>query len=106
MTDINFDGIENFRDFGGYATASGHKLAAGRLFRSANHAYATDEDLAKLRDLGVAVIVDLRSAVDAYQRQLVLAALARHQDNWAAAARELGLDRANLHRLAVRLGLK
>ena len=53
-----------------------------------------------------AVIVDLRSAVDAYQRQLVLAALARHQDNWAAAARELGLDRANLHRLAVRLGLK
>ena len=60
MTDINFDGIENFRDFGGYATASGHKLAAGRLCRSANHAYATDEDLAKLRDLGVAVIVDLR----------------------------------------------
>ena len=52
------------------------------------------------------MIVDLRSAVDAYQRQLVLAALARYQDNWAAAARELGLDRANLHRLAVRLGLK
>ena len=53
-----------------------------------------------------AVIVDLRSAVDAYQRQLVLAALARHQDNWAAAARELGLDRANLGRMAKRLGLK
>src|SRR5262245_58756390 len=60
MTNINFDGIENFRDFGGYATASGQRLQSGRLFRSANHAYATDEDLAKLRDLGVAVIVDLR----------------------------------------------
>ena len=60
MTNINFDGIENFRDFGGYATASGQRLQNGRLFRSANHAYATDEDLAKLRDLGVSVIVDLR----------------------------------------------
>jgi protein tyrosine/serine phosphatase len=60
MTTIDFDGIENFRDFGGYATTSGRRLTSGRLFRSANHAYATDEDLAKLRDLGVAVIVDLR----------------------------------------------
>src|SRR3990167_5260933 len=57
---IDFEGIENFRDFGGYATACGRGLKAGRLFRSANHAYATDEDLAKLRDLGVEVIVDLR----------------------------------------------
>ncbi|UTP39242.1 tyrosine-protein phosphatase [Phenylobacterium sp. LH3H17] len=57
---IEFEGIENFRDFGGYATACGRGLKAGRLFRSANHAYATDEDLAKLRDLGVTLIVDLR----------------------------------------------
>ena len=49
---------------------------------------------------------DLRQAVDDYQRQLISAALQRHTGNWAAAARELGLDRANLHRLAVRLGLK
>ena len=49
---------------------------------------------------------DLRFAVDAYQRQLIQAALVRHNDNWAATARELGVDRANLHRLAVRLGIK
>ncbi|WP_309645208.1 tyrosine-protein phosphatase [Phenylobacterium sp.] len=55
-----FEGIENFRDFGGYATACGRGLKAGRLFRSANHAYATDADLAHMRDLGVEVIVDLR----------------------------------------------
>ena len=46
MTTIKFEAIENFRDFGGYATASGRGLKAGRLFRSANHAYATDGDLA------------------------------------------------------------
>ncbi len=50
--------------------------------------------------------VDLREAVDAYQRHLITAALARQQGSWAAAARELGLDRGNLHRLALRLGLK
>lgn len=57
---IAFEGIENFRDFGGYDTACGRGLKAGLLFRSANHAYATEADLAALRDLGVATIVDLR----------------------------------------------
>ncbi|NER60925.1 hypothetical protein G3435_14970, partial [Pseudomonas sp. MAFF212428] len=49
---------------------------------------------------------DLRQALDLYQRQLIEACLARHQHNWASAARELGLDRANLSRLARRLGLR
>jgi len=48
----------------------------------------------------------LREATDSYQRQVIDACLQRHQDNWAAAARELGLDRANLSRLALRLGLR
>jgi anaerobic nitric oxide reductase transcription regulator len=49
---------------------------------------------------------DFRSAVTAFERTMVVDALARHNQNWAAAARELGLDRANLNRLARRLGLK
>lgn len=49
---------------------------------------------------------DLRQALDDYQRLLVQACLERHQHNWASAARELGLDRANLSRLARRLGLR
>ncbi|OWJ97498.1 nitric oxide reductase transcription regulator [Pseudomonas sp. A46] len=49
---------------------------------------------------------DLRTAVDQYQRQMVVACLNRHQQSWAAAARELGVDRANLMRLAKRLGIK
>lgn len=47
----------------------------------------------------------LRDAIDAYQKQLISQALERHQHKWAPAARELGIDRANLIRLAKRLGL-
>jgi len=59
---IDFDAIENFRDFGGYGTACGRGLKTGRLFRSGHHGLATDADLAQLRALGVAAIVDLRQA--------------------------------------------
>ncbi|MGY4490433.1 nitric oxide reductase transcriptional regulator NorR [Pseudomonas sp. TE3610] len=50
--------------------------------------------------------IDLRQATDAFQRRLIQACLTRHRHNWAAAARELALDRANLSRLAKRLGIK
>jgi anaerobic nitric oxide reductase transcription regulator len=48
----------------------------------------------------------LREAVHDYQRALVRDALRRHAGSWAAAARELGLHRSNLHHLARRLGLR
>jgi anaerobic nitric oxide reductase transcription regulator len=48
----------------------------------------------------------LRDAVSAYERRLIGDSLARHGNNLASAARELGVDRANLSRLAKRLGLK
>jgi protein-tyrosine phosphatase len=57
---IDFEGIENFRDFGGYDTAHGRPLRRGLLYRSANHAYATDADLERMRELRLAAIVDLR----------------------------------------------
>ncbi|MFT3813359.1 MAG: nitric oxide reductase transcriptional regulator NorR [Acidovorax sp.] len=47
----------------------------------------------------------LRAAVEAYQRSLVAASLQRHSGHWAAAARELRMDRANVQRLAKRLGI-
>jgi protein tyrosine/serine phosphatase len=61
---IDFDGIENFRDFGGYDTSHGRPLKRGLLYRSANHAYASDADLARMRDLGLAAIIDLRRAAE------------------------------------------
>ena len=57
---IDFEGIENFRDFGGYATACGRGVKSGRLYRSGAHHTATEADLARLADLGVATVVDLR----------------------------------------------
>ncbi|NOH79841.1 nitric oxide reductase transcriptional regulator NorR [Vibrio sp. RE86] len=48
----------------------------------------------------------LRESTDEYQRQLVVAALNEADFNWAKAARQLKTDRANLTRLAKRLGIE
>jgi anaerobic nitric oxide reductase transcription regulator len=48
----------------------------------------------------------LREAVDAYTRLLIQTTISECGDNWAEAARRLGLQRGNLHRLASRLGLR
>lgn len=50
--------------------------------------------------------VNLRKATDSFQREAISRALEANQRNWAATARALELDVANLHRLAKRLGLK
>jgi protein-tyrosine phosphatase len=59
---LPFDGVDNFRDYGDYATAAGRRIHPGRLYRSANHAMATDADLEAMAALDLAVIVDLRRA--------------------------------------------
>lgn len=48
----------------------------------------------------------LKTAVDAYQRQLIRQTLSHCNGNWASAARALGIDASNLHKLSRRLGLK
>ncbi|MGK3982733.1 helix-turn-helix domain-containing protein [Sorangium sp. So ce136] len=48
----------------------------------------------------------MHEQVDAFQRGLIREAVARHEGNWAAAARSLGMHRSNLHHLAKRLGLR
>jgi anaerobic nitric oxide reductase transcription regulator len=47
----------------------------------------------------------LRDEVDDFERRLVRRVVDANSGNWAAAARDLGLHRANLHRLARRLGI-
>lgn len=49
---------------------------------------------------------NLRDATEAFQRQMITRALEQNNRNWAACARALEMDVANLHRLAKRLGLK
>lgn len=55
-----FEGIDNFRDFGGYPTRHGRPLKRGRLLRSASHGRASDADLEALDSLALEVVVDLR----------------------------------------------
>jgi protein-tyrosine phosphatase len=54
-----FDGIVNFRDFGGYP-AEGGEVVRGKLFRTASFAEATERDMTFLNRLGAKFVVDLR----------------------------------------------
>ena len=55
-----FEGVTNFRDFGGYATRDGRSVVTGRLFRSAHFNTVSAEGAAQLDALGVKFLVDLR----------------------------------------------
>lgn len=50
-------------------------------------------------------LAPLRELVEDFQRQAIQQTLSAHENNWAAAARALGVDSSNLHKLARRLSL-
>nr|WP_318383727.1 nitric oxide reductase transcriptional regulator NorR [uncultured Enterobacter sp.] len=52
------------------------------------------------------VVTSLREATEAFQRETINRVLQQHGGRWAACARALDTDVANLHRLAKRLGMK
>jgi protein-tyrosine phosphatase len=55
-------GAYNFRDLGGYPTTDGRSTRWGRLYRSDTLQELTEEDLALLRSIGLASVIDLRTA--------------------------------------------
>ena len=55
-----FDKLDNFRDYGDYATTAAGRVRPGRLFRSAHHADVTDADLDRISALGIGAVIDLR----------------------------------------------
>jgi len=57
---IPFDRVLNFRDFGGWDTSDGARIARGKLFRSASFHDASDQDIAKLNAMELRFLVDLR----------------------------------------------
>jgi protein tyrosine/serine phosphatase len=61
MHALALEGSANFRDLGGWPVAGGGRLRRGWLFRSDALHRLTPADLARLRALGVATVVDLRS---------------------------------------------
>ena len=59
--DIPFEGVHNFRDFGGYRTSDGRNVRWRTLFRCGETQNMTESDLFKARsELGVKTLVDLR----------------------------------------------
>lgn len=61
---LNFEGISNFRDLGGYPTADGREVKWGKLYRSGNLATASKADLAGLQRLHLASFIDFRSGAE------------------------------------------
>lgn len=57
---LPLEGVENFRDYGGYPGEGGRRIVRGRLWRSAHHGGATEADLAHIARLGLTAVVDLR----------------------------------------------
>lgn len=61
---LNFEGIANFRDLGGYPTENGEQVAWGKLYRSATFAAASPADLQNLSSLKLSALVDFRSSAE------------------------------------------
>ncbi|KAG9673401.1 tyrosine protein phosphatase 5, partial [Aureobasidium melanogenum] len=59
---VNVTGIANFRDIGGYSTSSANQsIRSGLVYRCADTSKVQPDGLAKLKELGVKKIFDLRS---------------------------------------------
>lgn len=61
---LNFEGISNFRDLGGYPAADGRAVKWGKLYRSGHLATASKADLAGLAALQLASVIDFRSGAE------------------------------------------
>lgn len=57
---FELEGAKNFRDFGGYPTSNGSRVAWRRLFRSDLLSDLTDNDLVLVGNLGLRTVCDLR----------------------------------------------
>jgi protein-tyrosine phosphatase len=57
-------GVHNFRDYGDYQVAGGGRIARGILYRSGEHAHATQQDLEQIKALHLSTIIDLRGRTE------------------------------------------
>lgn len=59
---LELEGCLNFRDLGGYVTSDGRRIGWRRLFRADGLHRLTDADVEVLDGIGIATVIDLRSA--------------------------------------------
>jgi protein-tyrosine phosphatase len=65
--EVKLAGAANFRDLGGYATADGHHVRWGCIYRSADISKLTPSDLDTLRSRHIQYDVDLRGVQESAQ---------------------------------------
>jgi protein-tyrosine phosphatase len=61
---VPLEGVQNFRDIGGYRTRDGRRVKWGLIFRSAELSQLTTADLSLVRELDIKTIHDLRSVTE------------------------------------------
>lgn len=59
---LNFEGIPNFRDLGGYPTSDGQQVKWGVLYRAGTFTNSSNADLQSLEKLHLKTLIDFRSA--------------------------------------------
>ncbi len=69
---LQFEGITNFRDMGGYPTTDGHTVKWGKLYRSGTFAHTSRSDLGALQKLNLSVLIDFRSLAEKEEEPNVL----------------------------------
>lgn len=58
---IPMDGLQNFRDLGGYAAREGRMVVWNHLYRADGLSGLTEADAARFKAMNVRTVVDLRS---------------------------------------------
>ena len=79
---LPLQGIQNFRDLGGYIGHEGRPVKWRQIFRSGHLAHATSQDRHQLQSLGVRHVLDFRGVEE-------------------SAAAVCGLDHVQLHALSI-----
>jgi protein-tyrosine phosphatase len=91
---ISLDGAQNFRDVGGYRTASGRMVKRGRLYRSGTLGGLTPAGQARFNSLHSVAIIDLRNTSERTSDQ-VAAWLKSRRGYWT---RDYGRSQGDLGR--------
>ena len=65
---ISFEACFNFRDLGGYPTASGSRVRWGQLYRADGLHRLTPQDRELFAGLGIVTVIDLRTQAEAVTR--------------------------------------
>ena len=103
--------LENVISRGVLRAARGHTAHAGTVIVGLEHLDVAAPSVMDVARAGASpsapssVPLPLADRVKAFRRQEIMVAVEKCRGNWAAAARELGMHRSNLHQLARRLGL-